>query len=73
MRKRLAPMGLVALALVGSAFALQAFEPILPRRRPIPQATQTVESVRAVQAGWTSPNCRPGTTWVCTTRGCRCD
>jgi len=72
MRKRLAPSCIVAFALVASAFALQAFEPVL-LRRSLPQVTQTVESARVVQAGWTSPNCRPGTTWVCTTRGCWCD
>jgi hypothetical protein len=72
MRKRLAPSGLVALALVASAFAHQTFEPILLRRL-IPETIQTVESVRGVQAGWTSPNCRPGTSWVCTNRGCWCN
>jgi hypothetical protein len=72
MRKRLIPSGLFALALVASAFAPRAFEPIL-LRRPAPQGTQKAESVNVFRAGWTSPNCGPGTTWVCTTRGCWCD
>ena len=71
MRKRFALSGVVAFALIGVAFALEAFGPISVSQQA-PQATQKVMSVRVEQAGWTSPNCPAGTSWVCTNRGCWC-
>ncbi|MGA2058661.1 MAG: hypothetical protein ABSG88_25610 [Bradyrhizobium sp.] len=71
MRKRFALNGVVAFALIGVAFALKAFGPSSLSQQ-VPQTTQKVMSVRIEQAGWTSPNCPAGTSWVCTNRGCWC-
>jgi hypothetical protein len=75
MRKLLALGGIVAFALTSGAFAsgasLEAFGPISPSQQAS-QATQKVMSVRLMRAGWTSPNCPAGTSWVCTNRGCWC-
>jgi hypothetical protein len=64
MRNRFALSGIVAFALIGSAFALEAsleaFGPISLSQQA-PRATQQVMSVGVVQAGWTSPNCPAGT------------
>jgi hypothetical protein len=67
MRKRFALSGIVTFALIGSAFALEAFGSISLSQ----QAPQAIQKV-VVQAGWTSPNCRAGTSWICTNRGCWC-
>ena len=71
MRKRFALSGVVAFALIGVAFALEAFG-LISLSQQAPQATQKLMSVRVEQAGWTSPNCPAGTSWVCTNRGCWC-
>jgi hypothetical protein len=71
MRKLFALSGIVAFALIAGAFAIEAFGPIFLSQQA-PQATQKVMGVGVVQAGWTSPNCAPGTSWVCTNRGCWC-
>jgi hypothetical protein len=70
-RKRFALSGVVAFALIGVASALEPFGPISLSQQA-PQATQKGMSVRVEQAGWTSPNCPAGTSWVCTNRGCWC-
>jgi hypothetical protein len=55
-RKRFGLSGVVAFALIGVAFALEAFGPISLSQQA-PQATQKIISVRVEQAGWTSPKC----------------
>jgi hypothetical protein len=70
-RKRFTLSGVVAFALIGVVLALEAFGPISLSQQA-PQATQKAMSVRVEQAGWTSPNCPAGTSWVCTNRGCWC-
>ena len=69
MKRRFALSGVVAFALIGVAFALESFGPISLSQQA-PEVTQKVMSVE--QAGWTSPNCPAGTSWVCTNRGCWC-
>ena len=59
--------GVVAFALIGVAFAPEAFRPISLGQQA-PQATHEVIE----RAGWTSQNCPAGTSWVCTNRGCWC-
>jgi hypothetical protein len=71
-RKRFALSGVVAFALIGVVFALKSFGPISLSQQ-VPQAAQEVMSVRVERAGWTSPNCPAGTSWVCTNRGCWCN
>jgi hypothetical protein len=66
-RRRFALGGVVAFALIGGAFAPEAFGPVSPSQHA-PQATEKVIE----QVGWTSPNCPAGTSWVCTNRGCWC-
>ena len=71
MRKRFALSGVVAFALIGVAFALEAFG-LISLSQQAPQATHKVMSLHVEQVGWTSPNCPAGTSWVCTNRGCWC-